>query len=177
MFFLNFMVLFHLSSWYFSSFFAVLLIFICGTSHLYSRYFTSLFAVLIIFIRGTSHLYSWYFSSLFAVLIIFIRGTSHLYSRYFSSLFVVLLILLRGTSHLYSRYSTNWSNLVAVTDGGGANSRFLGLVSVWAARSFDQTALRPSVIKRIRQIDVKYITHITSFGVTCVKNACVSCRS
>ena len=46
------------------------------------------------------------------------------------------------------------------------NSRFLGLVSVWAARSFDQTALRPSVIKRIRQIDVKYITHITSFGVT-----------
>ena len=53
-----------------------------------------------------------------------------------------------------------------VMDWGGANSRFLGLVSVWAARSFDQTALRPSVIKRIRQIDVKYITHITSFGVT-----------
>ena len=51
---------------------------------------------------------------------------------------------------------------MAVTDWGGANSRFLGLVSVWAARSFDQTALRPSVIKRIRQIDVKYITHITS---------------
>ena len=51
-------------------------------------------------------------------------------------------------------------------DWGGANSRFLGLVSVWAARSFDQTALRPSVIKWIRQIDVKYITHITSFGVT-----------
>ena len=65
-----------------------------------------------------------------------------------------------------------WFNLVAVTDWGGANSRFLGLVSVWAARSFDQMALRPSVIKRIRQIDVKYITHITSFGVTCV-----SCRS
>ena len=41
-------------------------------------------------------------------------------------------------------------------DWGGANSRFLGLVSVGAARSFDQTALRPSVIKRIRQIDVKY---------------------
>ena len=59
-----------------------------------------------------------------------------------------------------------WSNLVAVMDWGGANSRFLGLVSLWAARSFDQTALRPSVIKRIRQIDVKYITHITSFGVT-----------
>ena len=63
---------------------------------------------------------------------------------------------------------TNWSNLVAVTDWGGANSRFLGLVSVWAAQSFDQTPLRPSVIKIIRQIDVKYITHITSFGVTCV---------
>ena len=61
-------------------------------------------------------------------------------------------------------YKTNWSNLVAVMDWGGANSRFLGLVSVWAARSFDQTALRPSVIKRIRQIDVKI--HITSFGVT-----------
>ena len=58
------------------------------------------------------------------------------------------------------------SNLVAVTDWGGANSRFLGLVSVGAARSFDQTPLRPSVIKRIRQIDVKYITHITSLGVT-----------
>ena len=57
---------------------------------------------------------------------------------------------------------------MAVTDWGGANSRFLGLVSVWAARSFDQTTFRPSVIKRIRQIDVKYITHITSFGVTCV---------
>ena len=27
-------------------------------------------------------------------------------------------------------------------DWGGANSRFLGLVSVWAARSFDQTALK-----------------------------------
>ena len=61
---------------------------------------------------------------------------------------------------------TNWSNLVAVMDWGCANSRFLGLVSVWAARSLDQTALRPSVIKRIRQNDVKYITHITSFGVT-----------
>ena len=66
----------------------------------------------------------------------------------------------------YKYALTNWSNLVAVMDWGGANSRFLGLVSVWAARSFDQTALRPSVIKRIRQIDVKYITHITSFGVT-----------
>ena len=60
----------------------------------------------------------------------------------------------------------NRSNLVAVMDWGGANSRFLGLMSVWAARSFDQTELRPSVIKRIRQINVKYITHITSFGVT-----------
>ena len=51
---------------------------------------------------------------------------------------------------------------MAVTDWGGANSRFLGFVSVGAARSFDQTALRPSVIKRIRQIDVKYITHMQS---------------
>ena len=41
-------------------------------------------------------------------------------------------------------------------DWGGANSRFLGLVSVGAARSLDQTALRPSVIKRIRHSDVKY---------------------
>ena len=47
-------------------------------------------------------------------------------------------------------------------DWGGANSRCLGLVSVGAARSLDQTALRPSVIKRIRQIDVKYITHMQS---------------
>ena len=54
--------------------------------------------------------------------------------------------------YLYCLYTaTNWSNLVALMDWGGANSRFLGLVSVWAARSFDQTALRPSVIKRIRQ--------------------------
>ena len=30
------------------------------------------------------------------------------------------------------------------------------------AQSLDQTALRPSVIKIIRQIDVKYITHIES---------------
>ena len=51
---------------------------------------------------------------------------------------------------------------MSVTDWGGANSRFLGLVSVGAARSLDQTALRPSVIKRIRQIDVKYITHMQS---------------
>ena len=49
-----------------------------------------------------------------------------------------------------------------MTDGGGAKSRFLGLVSVGAARSLDQTALRSSVIKRIRQIDVKYITHMQS---------------
>ena len=31
-----------------------------------------------------------------------------------------------------------------------------------AARSLDQTALRPYVIKIIRQIDVKYITHMQS---------------
>ena len=31
-----------------------------------------------------------------------------------------------------------------------------------AARSLDQTALRPSVIKRIRQIDVKCMTHMES---------------
>ena len=47
-------------------------------------------------------------------------------------------------------------------DWGGANSRFLGLVSEGAARSLDQMALRPSVIKRIHQIDVKYITHMQS---------------
>ena len=51
---------------------------------------------------------------------------------------------------------------MAVTDWGGANSRFLGLVSIKTARSLDQTALRPSVIKIIRQIDVKYITHMQS---------------
>ena len=48
---------------------------------------------------------------------------------------------------------------MAVTDWGGANSRFLGIVSVGAAQSLDQMPLRPSVIKRIRRIDVKYITH------------------
>ena len=37
-----------------------------------------------------------------------------------------------------------------------------GLVSVGEARSLDQTALRPSVIKRICHIDVKYITHTAS---------------
>ena len=37
-------------------------------------------------------------------------------------------------------------------DWGDANSRFLVLVSVGPARSLDQTALRPSVIKRIRQM-------------------------
>ena len=47
-------------------------------------------------------------------------------------------------------------------DWGGANSRCLGLVSVGAAQSLDQTALRLSVIKRICQIDVKYITHMQS---------------
>ena len=51
---------------------------------------------------------------------------------------------------------------MAVTDWGGANSRFLGLVYVGEARSLDQTALRPSVIKRIRQIDVKCITNLQS---------------
>ena len=51
---------------------------------------------------------------------------------------------------------------MAVTDWGGANLRFLGLVSVGAAQSLNQTALRPSVIKRIHQIDVKYITHMQS---------------
>ena len=45
---------------------------------------------------------------------------------------------------------------------------------MWAARSFDQTALRPSVIKRIRQIDVKI--HNTYHKLRCHmrgKNACV----
>ena len=51
---------------------------------------------------------------------------------------------------------------MAVTDWGGANSRFLGLVTVGEARSSDQTSSRPSVIKKIRQIDVKYITHMQS---------------
>ena len=32
-----------------------------------------------------------------------------------------------------SGYKTNWSNLVAVMDWGGANSRLLGLVSVWGS--------------------------------------------
>ena len=51
---------------------------------------------------------------------------------------------------------------MALTDWGDANSRFLGLVSVGATQSLDQTALRPSVIKRIRQNDVKHITHMQS---------------
>ena len=51
---------------------------------------------------------------------------------------------------------------MAVTDWGGTNSRFLGLVSVGTAQSLDQTALRPSDNKRIRQIDIKYITHMQS---------------
>ena len=42
--------------------------------------------------------------------------------------------------------------LTGLTWWGSANSRFLGLVYVGAARSLDQTALRPSVIKRIRQM-------------------------
>ena len=54
-------------------------------------------------------------------------------------------------------------------DWGGANPRFLGLVSVGAAQSLDQTALRPSGIKRICHIDVKYITHVAS-------HACVDVR-
>ena len=49
-----------------------------------------------------------------------------------------------------------------MTDWGGANSRLLGLVSDGAARSLDQTELRLSVFKRIRLIDVKYITHMQS---------------
>ena len=64
-------------------------------------------------------------------------------------------------------------------DWGGANSRFLGLVSVWAARSFDQTALRPSVIKRIRQIDVKHISQASVSlreHVWVREHACVSSR-
>ena len=60
-------------------------------------------------------------------------------------------------------------------DWGGANSRFLGLVSVWAARSFDQTALRPSVIKRIRQIDVKIHNTYHKLRCHCVNTShCVN---
>ena len=51
---------------------------------------------------------------------------------------------------------------MAVTDWGDDNLRLLGLVSVGVAQSLDQTALRPYVIKRIRQIDLKYITHMQS---------------
>ena len=47
-------------------------------------------------------------------------------------------------------------------DWGGANSRFVGFVFVGAAQLLDQRALGPSVIKRIRHIDVEYITHTTS---------------
>ena len=54
---------------------------------------------------------------------------------------------------------------MAVTDWGDANSRFLGLVSVGAARSLDQTELRPSAIKRIRQM-----THNTHAKSTCKRN-------
>ena len=46
-------------------------------------------------------------------------------------------------------------------DWGSAKSRFLGFVSVGAAQSLDQTALRPPVIKSNRHIDVKYILHPT----------------
>ena len=49
---------------------------------------------------------------------------------------------------------------MAVTDWGGANSKFLGLVSVGEAQSLDQTALRLSVIKKNPSKDVKYITHM-----------------
>ena len=64
---------------------------------------------------------------------------------------------------------------MAVMDWGGANSRFLGLVSVWAARSFDQTALRPSVIKRIRQIDVKIHNTYHKLRCHCVNTShCVN---
>ena len=59
--------------------------------------------------------------------------------------------------------------------GARANSRFLGLVSVWAARSFDQTALRPSVIKRIRQIDVKIHNTYHKLRCHCVNTShCVN---
>ena len=55
------------------------------------------------------------------------------------------------------------------------NSRFLRLVSVWAARSFDQTALRPSVIKRIRQIDVKIHNTYHKLRCHCVNTShCVN---
>ena len=47
-------------------------------------------------------------------------------------------------------------------DWGCGNLRFLGLVYVGAARSLDQTALRPSVIKRVRQMTLKDITHMQS---------------
>ena len=79
------------------------------------------------------------------------------------------LIYILGDINIDTSNAIISPNIGVNDDWGGANSRFLGLVSVWAARSFYQTALIPSVIKRIRQIDVKYITHITSFGVTCVK--------
>ena len=51
---------------------------------------------------------------------------------------------------------------MAETDWGGANLRFLGLVSVGAARSLDQTALKPSCHQNNPSNDVKYITHMQS---------------
>ena len=51
---------------------------------------------------------------------------------------------------------------MAVTGWRGANSRFLGFVYVGAARSLDQNGIETVCIKRIRQIDVKYITHMKS---------------
>ena len=47
-----------------------------------------------------------------------------------------------------------------MTDWGGANSRLLGLVSVGAARSLDQTASKCH--QKNPSNDVKYITHMQS---------------
>ena len=67
-------------------------------------------------------------------------------------------------------HSLRKTYLVAVTEWGSANLRFLGLVSVGAARSLDQTALRPSKHQNNPSNDVKYISINTHTKCTCQKN-------
>ena len=49
-----------------------------------------------------------------------------------------------------------------MTDWRGANSRFLGLVFVGAARSLDQNGIEIVCHKKNPSNDVKYITHMQS---------------
>ena len=69
-----------------------------------------------------------------------------------------------GSENLMLQFGllTKWSNLVAVTDCGDANSRFLGLVSCGGSTIIRSNDIQTVCHQKNLSNDVKHITHMQS---------------